>query len=595
MTEASLPALIRERLDPVEVVGRYVTLIRAGRHYKALCPFHQEKTPSFYLSAEKGLWYCFGCGAGGTVLDFVQKIEGLTFSDTLAKLAGELGIPYRPTDASATPPSARQRLLQINLAAQHFFRWSLRNSSAPQEYLRKRMIGPEIADRFGLGYAPSSWDLLTQFLRQRRLSLEDGVRVGVLIRSSDGRIFDRFRHRLMFPIHALTGEIIGFAGRSLGDEEPKYLNVPESPLFQKRQNLYGLHLARQAIRTKGRAIIVEGYLDCITLHQAGFSETVATMGTALTGSTLQLLKRYTDRLFIAFDADSAGWSAILRSSDLFHHYDLTVFVVPMPPGTDPDSLVRESGSDAFAKAFQEAEPLVAFRARLFLKDYPKADAASLQAASRLLRSVHRPSEQEETIEILSKEWGRDRPERIAGIRQALYRSLLRQWTGRSDRADGHLKTALEPDPITAALTDVSELPAGVAGREEDLMAALLQDEEAAGRIFSLMTPDHFLLSHHRELASLAFSYLQSDRFSELGKAIEDLSDEEIKKTYFRLMVRDLSFLKAKNAIEDRIALHQRYRSEREVKRLLRELHSRMKEGILVEDRFVIELLRSLKS
>ncbi len=594
MAEQNLAALIRDRVDAVELVGRYVRLIRAGRHYKALCPFHQEKTPSFYLSPDRGLWYCFGCGAGGTVLDFVQKMEGLTFSETLQKLASELGIPYRPREQASYQESVRQRLLLVNKAAQTFFRASLRQAVPAQEYVKKRMISPESVDRFGLGYAPPRWDGLIQFLTDRRLSVDDAYRVGLLTRTADGRLVDRFRDRLMFPIHSLTGEIVGFGGRIIGDGEPKYLNVPESVVFQKRKTLYGFHLARTAIKSAGEVLLVEGYLDCISLHQAGFLNTVATMGAALSGPILQILQRLTRRLVVAYDADSAGLNAILRSSDLFRQYDLEVLVVRLPAGTDPDNFIRAEGPEAFRTLIGEAHPLISFRTQMFLSQHPSPTPDSLQAATRFLRSITSPTDQEEIVEMLARDWSGQEPERITALRQALLRSLAHQWRMGRPSGQPHLVPQPEPDPITRALTDASELPHGVAVREEELMSALVQDEQAAVRIFSLMSPEEFFLSGHRELASLVYSYLQSGRYDELSTAIEEMADPETQRLYARLSVRDLSFLKAKNALEDRIALQKQYRKRQEFKKIIRELEEKAKRGTPLEDPTILDVLRSLK-
>ncbi len=349
---------IRARVSLKELVGRYVELRPAGRgRYKGLCPFHKEKTPSFYVDEEKGLFYCFGCKAGGDVFTFLEKIEGLTFAEALERLADEAGVelPERPREKKD------KDLYQINALALSFFRRELGEKA--RRYLEGRGIKPTYVEAFQLGYAPPGWDRLTQYLAKEGVPLEKAVAAGVLA-EKEGRIYDRFRDRLVVPILDASGRVVAFSGRTLDPEgEPKYLNSPESPIFKKRELLFGLPQAREAIREKKRAIVVEGLFDVIALHQMGYREAVAVLGSAFTPEQALLLKRLgvTD-LYLAFDADEAGRKATLAGLDLDVVRSFHVRAALLPEGLDPgDLLLRKDGRELFAKALENALSEVTFR------------------------------------------------------------------------------------------------------------------------------------------------------------------------------------------------------------------------------------------
>ena len=349
---------IRARISLKELVGRYVELKPAGRgRYKGLCPFHKEKTPSFYVDEEKGLFYCFGCKAGGDVFSFLEKIEGLTFAEALERLAAEAGVelPERPREKKD------KDLYQINALALAFFRREL--GERARRYLEGRGIRPTYVEAFQLGYAPSGWDRLTQYLAREGIPLEKAVTAGVLA-EREGRIYDRFRDRLVVPILDASGRVVAFSGRTLDPEgQPKYLNSPESPIFKKRELLFGLPQAREAIREKKRAIVVEGLFDVIALHQMGYREAVAVLGSTFTPEQALLLKRLgVIDLYLAFDADEAGRKATLAGLDLEVVRSFRVHAALLPEGLDPgDLLLREDGRELFERALSEALSEVEFR------------------------------------------------------------------------------------------------------------------------------------------------------------------------------------------------------------------------------------------
>ncbi|MCX7750829.1 MAG: DNA primase [Candidatus Bipolaricaulota bacterium] len=363
---------IKGRIDIVELVGRYVTLKPAGSGFKGRCPFHPDDTPSLHVSPDKGLWHCFGCHAGGDAIGFLMKIEKLSFPEALERLAAELGIELKRGG------EGRARLLQVNEEAARFFAGELRKPGGKKarDYLLSRGLPEDAWDRYRLGYAPEGWDGLLRALG--RLGVETLRELGLVVPGERGP-YDRFRDRVMFTIADDQGRPVAFAGRSFGGE-PKYLNVPNTPLFTKGTVLYGLHLARDAIRAAGRAVLVEGYTDVISFHRAGIEETVGSMGTALTEAQARLLARYTDRVVIAYDRDAAGEASALRGLAILRGAGLRVDVALLPPGEDPDSLVRNHGPDAARAALSSPLPFHRFFVEALASRYDLATVEGKEGA-----------------------------------------------------------------------------------------------------------------------------------------------------------------------------------------------------------------------
>ncbi|RLE29203.1 DNA primase [Candidatus Acetothermia bacterium] len=343
---------VKARVNIVELIGRYVTLKPSGKNYKGRCPFHPDDTPSLMVSPEKGLWHCFGCGAGGDAIGFLMRIEKLSFPEALSRLAQEVGVELRGGGAKTELYRACQAV------AQFFSRELLSPRGKPaRDYLLARGIGEEEWKRWGLGYAPERWDGLMKALA--RLGVDTLKQLGLVVEGERG-YYDRFRGRVMFTLRDDQGRPIAFAGRALGEGGPKYLNVPNTPLFTKGTILYGLDLAKEAVRKRGRAILVEGYTDVISLHAVGFPEAVGSMGTALTEAQARLLARYTDRVVIAYDRDAAGSAASLRGMVILREAGLRVEVAQLPEGEDPDSLARGRGREAVAAVLEGAKPFHRF-------------------------------------------------------------------------------------------------------------------------------------------------------------------------------------------------------------------------------------------
>ena len=346
------------RVDIVDVVDKHVKLKKAGQNYSACCPFHNEKSPSFSVSPQKQFYHCFGCGAHGTAISFLMEYAGMGFRDSVRELAEGVGLTL-PQEASSGESIERAReaasLGEVMEAARDFYRRELKNSPKAIDYFKGRGVSGEIAAKFGIGYAPAKWQNLAEVFS----NYEDKtlLELGLVIANEQGKRYDRFRERIMFPIHSTRGDIIGFGGRILETGEPKYLNSPETPLFEKGRELYGLFQARQAIRETGYVMVVEGYMDVVALAQHGIANAVATLGTATTPMHIQKLLRQTDHIVFCFDGDEAGqraaWRALENSLPQASDTKLISFLF-LPETEDPDSLVRKIGKDGFEKLLTEA-------------------------------------------------------------------------------------------------------------------------------------------------------------------------------------------------------------------------------------------------
>jgi DNA primase len=341
---------IKSRVDIVELASEYLTLKKAGRNYLGLCPFHQEKTPSFTVNREKQIFYCFGCGEGGNVITLLMKIANKSFPEAIKHLAEKTGVilPVRVFGREGQEKeSLHDEIVQLNLrAAQHF----ARNLSSPagkiaRDYLQRRAVTDETVKQFRLGYVPDTWRSLTDYIAGSGLSLKLAEQAGLVVAGKEGSFYDRFRGRLIFPIENVFGDIVAFGGRILGEGDPKYLNSPESPVYIKGKNLYGLCKAREAIRQNGFCLIVEGYFDAISLWNAGVHNVVATLGTALTRDHLELLRRYTQDVVALFDPDTAGRKALDRSLELFLGANMHARALILPEGCDPDDFIKKYGRE----------------------------------------------------------------------------------------------------------------------------------------------------------------------------------------------------------------------------------------------------------
>jgi len=357
---------IRERASILEVVSDYVSLKKAGKNYKGLCPFHSEKTPSFMVNEEKQIFHCFGCGAGGDVFTFLMKVGHFSFPQAVEELAKRYGVRLPPRELSPAKEkelAKREILFQINQMASEYFHDLLsrrREGEDGRKYLSKRGVSEQIMKEHRLGYAPNRWDGLTQYLQEKKVSLELAWELGLIFPKKREGWYDAFRGRILFPIFDLHHRVVGFGGRLIREGEPKYLNSPESSIYHKGEILYGLQVAKGYIPEKDCVIIGEGYFDLLTLHQYGLKHSVATLGTALTAQQVRILERYTKNLITVFDGDEAGVQASLRVLPLFLEEEVFGKTILLPKDEDPDGFLRKGNLEEFEKRVRNAIPLIDF-------------------------------------------------------------------------------------------------------------------------------------------------------------------------------------------------------------------------------------------
>lgn len=354
---------IIEKNDIVDVISEYMSLKRSGANYMALCPFHSEKTPSFSVSPSKQIFNCFGCGVGGNVITFIQRIERISFVEAVKLLAERSGVQLEDNRDPKELERAKQikLLYRINKEAARFFYSNLKKSAKAMGYLKNRGLSDEIIKKFGLGYAPDKWHELTDFMKSRGFSPEMLYKAGLIVENKDGeRYYDKFRNRVMFPIFDLKGNVIAFGGRVLDDSKPKYLNSPDTLVFNKGCNIYGLNFVKK-VQNLENIIVVEGYMDAISLHQFGVENAVASLGTAFTENQAKLLKRFSNEIIISYDSDLAGQNATMKGLSILEKEGCVVKVLSLPSGKDPDEYIRKEGVEAFRERIRKSVSLIEYK------------------------------------------------------------------------------------------------------------------------------------------------------------------------------------------------------------------------------------------
>ena len=404
---------IKNRANIVDLISEYVTLKKAGRNFVGLCPFHKEKTPSFTVTPDRQMFYCFGCSEGGNIFAFLMKVSQMSYPEAVRHLAKKTGviIPERVTQKEKEEASYQEQLIRINeMASGHY----IRNLASPSgkealAYLRQRGIGEEVVREFRIGFALNGWRHLRDFLEKEKASLTNAEQAGLLIPGKEASLYDRFRGRLMFPIEDLSGRIIAFGGRIMGEGEPKYLNSPESGVYIKGRNLYALNRAKEAIRKQGYAILVEGYFDLISLWNAGITHVVATLGTALTKDQVDLIGRYTANVVALFDPDEAGRKALARSLELFLAGNLSARALVLPDGRDPDDYVRAHGGDQLLALVGRAPSIVDYYIDHILGDQGgfEKDRDSVHKAVAFIKHIENAIDRNLFIKRVSEKLGID--------------------------------------------------------------------------------------------------------------------------------------------------------------------------------------------
>lgn len=478
---------IKSQNDIVDVISERVRLKKAGRNFTGLCPFHNEKTPSFSVSQEKQIYKCFGCGEAGNVISFVMKDKNLPFIEAVKYLANRANIPLKLGNGEQSQSNRKKELLyKVNVEAAKFFFSNLMNNQNVKEYFLNRGIKEETIKKFGLGYANDSWNSLMFYLRKK--GINDGLleEAGLIsVNKEKGRKYDRFRNRVMFPVFDYQGKVIGFGGRVLDDSKPKYLNSPETLVFQKGTNLYGLNFALKHNMSERYFVIVEGYMDLISLHQYGITNVVASLGTALTINQARLLKRYADKVVISYDADLAGQMATLRGLEILRTAGFDVRVLSIPQGKDPDEYVRSNGREAFLKLINNAEPLIDYRIKKAEEGIDFKNSQSVILYSKRIMDII------SDLDPIEKDVYIKKASENTGIKeQALYDILKikmkdnRENDFRNNKEEDRSKLYVEPGFLKA---------------ERTLLKMMLENEEYLQYIEERISENDFILLEHKEI------------------------------------------------------------------------------------------------
>lgn len=507
---------IREKNDIVDVVSGYVRLQKKGSNYWACCPFHGEKTPSFSVSGSKQMYHCFGCGVSGNVYTFVMKYENYSFPEAVKLLAGRAGVTLPETEYTEEQKKKagkRARLLEVNKEAAKFFYYQLRSphGSIGYQYLKKRELSDETMHRFGLGYAGKNGAELVQYLRSKGFSDELIREAGLANFSERYGLVSQFWNRVMYPIQDIANRVIGFGGRVMGDGEPKYLNSPETPVFDKRRNLYGLNFARTA--RSGNIIICEGYMDVISMHQAGFTQAVASLGTAFTPEQANLLKRYTDTVLLAYDSDGAGTKAALRGIGLLRDAGLTGRVIDMRPYKDPDEFMKALGKEAFQERIDRAENSFFFEIRILEAQYDMNDPESKtrfhREIAKKLCEFSEDVERENYLQAIAEKY-------FIGIENL--RRLVASYAAQTGLAK----------PVEKPRSGVRQKngPEENAKRVQRLLLTWITDEPAVyGKVRKYIEPEDFTDALYRKVAERLFAEMDAGRFQPAA-IISTFEDEE---------------------------------------------------------------------
>ncbi len=541
MADRSDVEMVKARVDIVSLISRYLTLTKSGTRYKGHCPFHKDDTPSFYVDPEKGLWHCFGCGEGGDLFAFLMKIERISFPEALERLAAEAGVKL-----SRRGDGAREKLYEINTEVAKYFADNLRHpkiGKQARDYLISRGYGEELWKRFGLGYSLDEWEGL-----KRRFSKRYGTKalldLGLLVRGRNESLYDRFRNRVIFPIYDLADRVIAFGGRAFSGE-PKYLNSPQTPLFDKGRHLYGLSWAREEIAARRFAVLVEGYTDVLSLHAAGVENAIGSMGTALTRSQADLIARFADEVVIVYDRDAAGAAASVRGMQILRNAGLSVRVATLPEGEDPDSFVRQEGREGFLRIISDAIPFHIFFLDTLKERY---DLTSLKGKEEAIDAV-RPFYQGLNSLPLRQEVGSRLGEILDLPADEVIRELSR---GRAIKQN----------------QEIVEQEGAAWGEEEVILGLLLRGEVKWKEVSRIAGPEDFS-PPYRALA---------EAIAEIGdpidtKRVVSRVDEEAMRLASKLVIAPVVFSDATKALNDALARLVRLPV---IERRLRELREEIK-------------------
>jgi len=496
---------IHEKTDTVEVISRYVPLKKFGRNYKGLCPFHNEKTPSFIVSPDKQIYHCFGCGAGGNVFSFLMKYENIDFPEAVEMLADKAGVVLPRSSGGKAENALAKELYRINELACQFFSSSLASNRGAKEYVQSRGLGEETLKKFKVGYAPDSWETLIDFFKKKGCAPAMLERAGLVIANDKGGHYDRFRNRIIFPIFDLKERVLGFGARVLDSSLPKYLNSPETPIYSKGRNLYGLNFSKDEIKKSGHFLVVEGYLDFLVPYQAGIRNIIATLGTALTVDQIKALKRFANTAVMVYDPDEAGEAASLRNLDLFISEDVNVYIAELPKGFDPDSYIRKFGTDEFLKLKKSSKNLF---------DYKLAKLSSRFNINTANGKTNIAGEMLPTLARINN----------AVLKSTLLKRLAEALGVDEESLKVEIKKVKPDYTEKRYVAAVAEVKKHSSGAEMMVLAFLLEGPSFIAKVKSALSPDEFKDSSIRDLVSAIFDLHKEHKEVNPSRLISHMSE-----------------------------------------------------------------------
>lgn len=534
---------IKNAADIVDVVSDYVLLKKTGKNYSGLCPFHAEKDPSFTVSPTKQIFHCFGCNKGGNVFNFLIQHDGISFPEAVRLVARRYGIdvPVRKMSAEMRAKiSQREKLFTINRMAMEYYHWCLQHETMgklARRYLRKRSISESIVDQFQLGYARNAWDGVRNYLLKKKAPLDLVETAGLIIpRQSGSGHYDRFRERIMFPIFNTNKQVIGFGGRVLDESLPKYLNSPETPVYNKSKSLYGLHLARNKCRDTGILYIVEGYFDLLALHQFGLENAGATLGTALTHDHIQTIRGLAEKVILVFDADDAGIQASLRSVGIFIANNMDARVMLLPKGHDPDSFLKKHGLDAFNDVAAKSRSIISFIMESAQKQYGNSVSGKMRVVEELkfpLASIQDPMIRADYIKNVSEHLGVQEYHLTEKVSQAEV-ELKKAKPSRRAAKPMDLKPG-QQDHRSSNADATKNMPS--TRLERQIIAMMIQYPKILPDIVKSKVMDYFVNKPLKAIGEMILS-LKNDEDRQVSNLISNVDDDEKRNILASLSIKE---------------------------------------------------------
>lgn len=559
---------IRNSNDIVDVISQYVVLKRSGRNFFGLCPFHKEKSPSFSVSPDKQIFHCFGCGVGGDVIRFVNKIENLDFRQTLEMLAEKSGIVLPTIENSADNEriKLKEKVYQINKITAQFYHENLYKSTAKvaQEYVKKRKLDNNTLKTFSIGFS-TNYDELYRELKKQGFSDEEILASSLVNKSSKGQFFDRFKGRLMFPIKDVQDKVIAFGGRVLDNSKPKYINSPENIVYSKGRNLFGLNIAKKS--GKEKIIIVEGYMDAISLYQRGITNVVASLGTALTEQQGRLLRKYASQIIIGYDSDGAGQAATMRGMEILQNLGCDIRILQLDgDAKDPDEYIIKYGSGRFLKRVDEAISLVEFKVKV-LKNSLKIETASdkikfLNEIVKILSKVDNDIEKEVYIDKISSEYGI--------TKEAIYAESNKLAYANNQGIKALQKPIIQKQENNKKVEEISE---GLIKRENMIISLLINPEiQAYDQIKEKIHPNDFKFYKNKKIAEILYEHFEKGNSN--NNILDLFQDEEIVNHITYIMADDFEILDSKKAIIDIVTIYKKEKLLEEKNNIIKKLESK---------------------